>query len=148
MNDTVSRETRSRVMASVRSKNTKPEMYLRKLLFARGFRYRLHSKNLVGTPDLVFRGLRAVCFVHGCFWHRHEGCKNASAPSSRREYWVPKFDKTIRRDRKTRENLLRQGWRVAIVWECSLQRGRAESTVNLLERWLLSDEQEFETTLV
>lgn len=147
MNDTVSPETRSRIMAGVRSKNTNPEIKLRNMLFARGFRYRLHRKNIVGTPDLVFRSLRAVCFVHGCFWHRHSGCKRASIPATRQSYWLPKFERTVNRDRNTQENLLRQGWRVAIVWECALQQKNAESTVNSLERWLLSNEQEFETTL-
>lgn len=147
MTDTVDAETRSRIMASVRSKNTKPELKLRKMLFSRGFRYRLHGKNLRGKPDLVFKSLGAVCFVHGCFWHRHEGCRNSTIPSSRQEYWLPKFRRTIDRDRESRRALLSDGWRVAVVWECAMHDAKAESTVSALESWLRGQDPEFETTL-
>ncbi len=147
MSDTVSPETRSRIMAQVRSKDTKPELKLRSMLYSRGFRYRLHDANLVGTPDLVFKKRRAVCFLHGCFWHRHDGCSNATEPSSRREYWLPKFERTITRDRRTRMELLLEGWRVAVVWECAMKSERAEFTVDSLDRWLRGNDQRFETPL-
>ena len=126
---------RSRMMSSIRGKNTRPERILRSLLFARGFRYRLHVRGLPGSPDLVFPKRRAVVFVHGCFWHRHEGCRYATTPATRPEFWAEKFQANIARDARSEQALLDAGWRVAVAWECSLKERRDE-VVSQLSDWL------------
>lgn len=93
-------------------------MTVRRLAHSLGYRFRLHRRDLPGSPDLVFPGRRAVVFVHGCFWHRHGGCKKATTPKSREEFWQAKFDRNLRRDQQNVEELLRLGWRVLVVWEC------------------------------
>ena len=147
MIDTVDRAVRSQMMASIRGKDTKPELILRRALHARGFRYRLHDRMLPGRPDLVFRRFRAVCFVHGCFWHRHEACPYATVPATRQEFWQAKFRANVERDRRARKELLEAGWRVAIVWECALRKDGADRTSSMLDRWLRGDEPNFETAL-
>ena len=134
-------------MSSIRGKDTKPEISIRHALHRRGFRYRLHVPNLPGTPDLVFRRYKAVCFVHGCFWHHHEGCKLATMPSTRTDYWSEKFEKNAERDKRAKSLLLEQGWRVAILWECALVRDRFEVTLETLETWLRTSKPELETLL-
>lgn len=119
--DTISPAARSLLMARIKSKNTKPEMLVRKLVFSMGFRYRLHGRKLPGTPDLVFAGRKKVIFVHGCFWHRHAGCKLASVPKSREEFWLPKFAKTVARDQRFMQALEALGWGVLVIWECELK---------------------------
>jgi DNA mismatch endonuclease (patch repair protein) len=131
---------RSRMMASIRGKNTLPERILRSLLFARRFRYRLHVRGLPGSPDLVFPKRKAVVFVHGCFWHRHEGCRYTTTPRTNEDFWMQKFQGNIARDRRHTEMLHALGWRVAIVWECALKHS-VEGTVQMLEEWLHSDEE-------
>lgn len=108
-------------MRRVRRRDTKPEMLLRRASWARGLRYRLHASYLPGTPDLVFRGARVAVFVHGCFWHRHEGCRRATTPKTNREYWIPKFEKNVERDRRKEEALTERGWKVVTVWECEAE---------------------------
>lgn len=147
MIDTVDKATRSRIMSAIRGKNTKPEITLRHAIHRRGFRYRLHARNLPGTPDLVFRRYNAVCFVHGCFWHHHEGCKLATIPATRTDYWSEKFEKNVERDKRAKSLLLEEGWRVATLWECALVRDRFEVTVEKLESWLQASERELETML-
>ena len=147
MIDIVDRAVRSRMMAGIGGKDTKPELILRRAMHARGLRYRLHDRKLPGTPDLVFRRFRAVCFVHGCFWHRHEGCPYATDPATRQEFWQTKFRANVERDRRTKEDLLEAGWRVAVVWECALRKARADRTSSTLDHWLRGDERYFETTL-
>lgn len=120
MTDTVDAQTRSRIMSRVRGKDTQPEMVVRRLVFAAGYRYRLHGRNLPGRPDLVFPGRHKVIFVHGCFWHRHEGCALARLPKSRLDFWLPKLEANSRRDERDRSALLEMGWDVLIVWECEL----------------------------
>lgn len=120
MTDTMTPEQRSCRMAMVRSIDTKPEMLVRRLIFGMGYRYRLHCRDLPGTPDLVFRSRRAVVFVHGCFWHRHEGCSLTRMPKSRVEFWKSKFDGNQERDARKIKALLDAGWRVFVVWECEL----------------------------
>ena len=138
--DIVNSGTRSRMMSRIRSKDTKPELALRHALHARGFRYRLHARPVMGRPDLVLYRHSAVVFVHGCFWHRHEGCRFTTSPSTRREFWQAKFDANVRRDREVRELLAKEGWRVATVWECSLRRPeQVATTVDLLAAWLPTD---------
>jgi len=121
MTDTVDIKTRSRIMSRVRSKNTQPEMAVRRLVFSAGFRYRLHGKALPGKPDLVFAGRRKVIFVHGCFWHRHSGCSLARLPKSRQEFWEPKLEANRERDELNLLALSRSGWGVLVVWECELK---------------------------
>jgi DNA mismatch endonuclease (patch repair protein) len=107
-------------MARVRSKDSRPELAIRRLVFAMGYRYRLHAKDIPGCPDLVFRSRRKAIFVHGCFWHRHENCALARMPKSRLEFWGPKLEGNRQRDNKNMERLAQEGWEVLIVWECQL----------------------------
>ncbi|MGV2833767.1 very short patch repair endonuclease [Pseudomonas shirazensis] len=123
--DTVSREVRSRMMAGIRGSDTLPEMKVRKLLHRQGFRYRLHQRNLPGKPDVVLPRHRVCIFVHGCFWHRHPGCKYASTPKTREDFWQTKFDQNVKRDIRNREELLRLGWRVIELWECGIRGSEA-----------------------
>jgi DNA mismatch endonuclease, patch repair protein len=118
--DIVAPEVRSRMMAGIRSADTRPEMLIRRGLHARGFRYRLHLKDLPGKPDLVFPARRAVILVNGCFWHGHD-CPLFRWPTTRPEFWRTKIAGNIARDRKTARQLLDQGWRVLNVWECTLK---------------------------
>lgn len=137
MTDIVDKQTRSRMMAGIKGKDTKPELVLRRALHARGFRYRLHSKNVPGRPDLVFPKHHAIVFVHGCFWHRHEGCRYTITPSTRPEFWQAKFGANVIRDAAIRDQLKKTGWRVATVWECSLRKSELlTATVELLATWL------------
>lgn len=136
MADIVDPTTRSRMMASIRGANTKPEIRLRKALHALGFRYRLHDRRLPGSPDLVLPRYHAVVFVHGCFWHRHQGCRFATTPATRPDFWRSKFEQNKARDQRSHESLLSAGWRVATVWECALRGVKAEQTVASLAHWL------------
>ena len=136
MADTVSPDVRSRMMAGIRGKDTRPEMVLRREVHGRGFRYRLHDRRLPGTPDLVFKRYNAVCFVHGCFWHRHAGCRYATTPATRTDFWQAKFDANVTRDRRDCRALLDAGWRVATVWECALKNGGGTVVASELGRWL------------
>lgn len=115
-------EQRSRNMAAIRSKNTKPELYLRKLLFANGFRYRLYSKRIPGKPDLWLAKYRTAIFVHGCFWHRHQGCRYASTPKNNSDFWQAKFNRNIERDQLAQKQILKNGQRVLVVWECTIKK--------------------------
>ena len=112
---------RSERMSRIRSSNTAPEVALRRAMHAIGFRFRLHSKGLPGKPDIVLPRHKTVIFVHGCFWHRHSGCKIATTPKTNTEFWVEKFDRNVVRDARTREQLEGLGWRVIVVWECELR---------------------------
>ena len=121
MVDTVDPNVRSRMMSKVRGKNTAPEIALRKALHGRGFRFRVNVKTLPGTPDIVLPKWRTVLFVHGCFWHRHEGCRFAYSPRSNEAFWQQKFSANIARDRKVANELDQLGWQFLIVWECALR---------------------------
>ncbi len=114
-------EQRSRNMSAIRSKNTKPEIKVRKVLHSMGYRFRLHSKDLPGSPDIVLPKYKTVIFVHGCFWHRHQNCKYASTPKTRQEFWNKKFNENINRDKINQENLSSKGWKIIIVWECEIK---------------------------
>lgn len=116
--DTISPEERSRVMSRVKSRDTRPEMIVRRLLHGMGYRYRLHVAGLPGRPDLVFRSRKKVIFVHGCFWHRHANCRLTTTPSQNREFWLRKFEENVRRDQRNIERLRELGWHVSIVWQC------------------------------
>lgn len=109
-------------MARVRSKNTSPEMRLRKVLWSRGLRYRLHSNDLPGKPDIYFRRAGLAVFVHGCFWHSHSGCSRARVPSTGQEYWIPKLQRNVQRDARVQAELRKMGWTVFIAWECAIKR--------------------------
>ncbi len=105
-------------MAGIRGKNTRPEMLVRRAAHALGYRFRLHRRDLPGSPDLVFPGRRKIIFVHGCFWHRHEGCRYAAMPKSNAEFWREKFEKNRIRDRGAMTDLVGRGWDPLVVWEC------------------------------
>lgn len=137
MVDIVDAETRSRMMRSIRGKDTKPELLLRRALHAFGFRYRLHQKGLPGRPDLVFPKYRAAVFVHGCFWHRHPGCPKATTPATREDFWRSKFAENTARDRRNIDRLQSAGWRVLVVWECELARGALAPAVQQVVDWLI-----------
>lgn len=125
--DTVDKETRSKIMAKVGQKGTRPEMVLRRALHKLGLRYKLHDKKLPGRPDLVFPKYKAVIFVNGCFWHAHENCKYFKVPSSRRVFWMEKFESNKLRDKRNYEELATMGWNVIIVWECALKKNAIEN---------------------
>lgn len=118
MTDTVSKERRSWNMGRIRGKDTEPEKCVRSLLHQLGYRFRLHDRNLPGRPDIVLPRFRTVIFVHGCFWHRHSGCRYAYSPKSRREFWEEKFARNVVRDQDAQAVLACAGWRVVTVWEC------------------------------
>lgn len=109
------------MMSRIRGKDTRPEMKVRRLLHARGFRYRLHVANLAGTPDIVLPRYRVCIFVHGCFWHRHDGCRYSTNPATRPEFWQQKFRQNVERDARNRAQLMKDGWRVIELWECGLR---------------------------
>ena len=111
-------EQRSRNMSAIKSKNTKPEIAVRKLLHSMGYRFRLHRKDLPGSPDIVLPKYKTAIFVHGCFWHRHENCKYASNPNTRQEFWNKKFKENIKRDSEIQDNIKNLDWRSVVIWEC------------------------------
>jgi len=140
MTDIVDKNTRSRMMSGIQGKNTKPELTIRNLLHKEGFRYRLYNKDLPGKPDLVLKKYKAVIFINGCFWHRHD-CKLFKWPETRKEFWKEKLDKNAQNDSLNQKKLSDLGWRVCVVWECSI-RGADKDPVAVKDRivkWILSD---------
>lgn len=137
MADVVDIATRSRMMSGIQGKNTRPELLVRKYLHGRGLRFRLHVKELPGKPDLVFPKYKTVVFVHGCFWHRHPGCKYASTPNSRKQFWENKLSENVERDAYQIAALGGMGWRVLVVWECELREGLAR--LDLLYSEIMGD---------
>lgn len=136
MADVHTKEVRSYNMSQIRSKNTKPELAVRKYLFAKGFRYRLHSKDLPGKPDIVLPKYRTVLFVHGCFWHGHEGCKYFVVPKTKTEWWLNKINANKINDKKTVKALKKDGWKVVSIWECELKTTKLEKTLlSLLKKF-------------
>ena len=132
--DRISKEHRSWNMSRIQSGNTKPEKTVRSILHGLGYRFRLHQKNLPGKPDIVLARYNSVIFVHGCFWHRHKDCKNASVPKTKKTFWEEKFKANIERDIKVKNELKSNGWRVLVVWECELT--DIESVEKELEKFL------------
>lgn len=127
-------------MSGIRGKNTRPELEIRKALFGKGFRYRLHVRNLPGKPDIVFPKHKAVLFVHGCFWHGHH-CPLFKLPSTRRKFWQTKISRNRRNDSAAIKEVRARGWRVGVIWECSLKgphRLERGNLISRIERWLLS----------
>ena len=116
--DNVSKEKRSKAMASVRQKNTKPELLVRRAIHRLGGRFRLHPRDLPGRPDIVLPGRNLCIFVHGCFWHRHIACRLTTTPSTNEAFWTEKFAANVARDRRKESELRRLGWNVAVIWEC------------------------------
>lgn len=137
MADVHDKATRSYNMSRIRSKNTKPEMAVRKALFANGLRFRLHDKNLPGKPDIVLKKRRTAIFVHGCFWHGHQSCQYFVAPKTRTEWWLNKIGMNVRKDVESINALKEHGWKVIIVWECELKLNmknkKIESLINELK---------------
>lgn len=131
MADKISKEARSRNMSLIQSKDTKPEMLVRKYLFNRGLRYRLHDKRLPGKPDLIFPKYKTAVFVNGCFWHRH-GCKYTTTPKTNTDFWLAKFQKNVNRDIRNYEELEKSGWNVIVVWECDIKKDRREESLSEL----------------
>lgn len=143
MADSVSSQKRSEVMARVRSRDTRPEMVVRRGLHARGFRYRLHVKDLPGKPDMVFRKYGAVVLINGCFWHGHD-CQLYRFPKSNTSYWIPKIRGNIERDKRHMRALRERGWRILIIWECALKGRNKLPLVCVLDdssRWLINGSQ-------
>ena len=138
MADTVTPKRRSEIMANIRATGMKPEMAVRRLTHAMGYRYRLHRKDLPGKADLVFPGRRKVIFVHGCFWHQHAdpACKIAHRPQSNQHYWLPKLARTVARDAEHQTRLAELGWDVLVIWECDVETGGGipDRIRNFLER--------------
>ena len=120
--DTISKAARSVLMAKIRSRDSKPERTLRSAMHLAGLRFRLHRAGLPGTPDIVLPATQIAIFVHGCFWHQHPGCKLASSPRSNTDYWLPKLQRNVRRDRRVAYALRRLGWAVLTVWECQIRK--------------------------
>lgn len=138
--DFVDKKTRSIMMAKIKSKNSKPELTVRSLLHSQGFRFRIHGKSLPGTPDIVLKKYKAVIFVHGCYWHRHENCRLASNPKQNQEYWTKKFNANVCRDGVTYFKLKQLGWRVVIIWECGIRDKKNLPTyIKTLSAWIKSD---------
>lgn len=132
MTDVHSKETRSYNMSRIKGKNTKPEMLVRKFLFSKGFRYRLHDKKLPGNPDIILPKYKTVIFVHGCFWHGHEGCKYFVIPKTRTEWWLNKINGNITNDQKKQMALKEGGWKIINVWECELKSQQVNKTLDKL----------------
>ena len=138
MTDLISPEKRSHIMSMIRSKNTKPELIVRRFLFQHGFRFRINVRRLPGTPDIVLRKYHTAIFVNGCFWHGHEGCPDFRPPRSRVEWWTAKLRRNQERDARVREKLRSMGWQTMVIWECQLKPDVREATwegvVRLLQR--------------
>ncbi len=128
-------------MARIRSKDTKPEMIVRRLVYSMGFRYRLHKQELPGKPDLVFAKRKKVIFLHGCFWHRHDsaGCKNGRLPKSRLDYWLPKLERNAARDAKTTNELNALGWGQLVIWECQVKNHNLPTLREDIRRFLCDE---------
>jgi DNA mismatch endonuclease (patch repair protein) len=132
MTDVHSKAVRSYNMRRIKGKNTKPEMLVRKFLFSKGFRYRLHDSKLPGKPDIVLPKYKTAIFIHGCFWHGHEGCRFFVVPQTRTDWWLNKINGNIINDARCHESLTIKGWRTLVIWECELKPIFRESTLNKL----------------
>jgi DNA mismatch endonuclease (patch repair protein) len=119
--DKLTKEKRSWNMSKIRSKDTEPEIIVRSVLHKMGYRFRLHVKDIIGKPDIVLPRFKSVIFVHGCFWHRHPGCKYAYTPKTRLDFWHNKFDNNVKRHQYVSQQLMEQGWNVIVIWECELK---------------------------
>ena len=136
MADVHSKEVRSHNMSRIRSKITKPELIVRKFLFANGFRYKLHIKSLPGKPDIVLKKYNTIIFINGCFWHKHKNCKYAFVPASNTNYWLPKLDKNVEKHAFAIKELRKVKWKVLVVWECDLKLNKQERTLQKILQYL------------
>ena len=136
MADVHSIKTRSYNMSRIKGKDTKPEMLVRRFLFSKGFRYRLHDKNLPGKPDIILPKYKTLIFVNGCFWHGHKNCKYFKVPNTRSDWWLAKINGNISNDLKKQKVLRKEGWKVLVVWECELKPIKQEHTLSKLFRKL------------
>lgn len=141
MTDRITPEHRSWNMSRIKGKDTKIEVKVRSWLFSKGFRFRKNDRRYPGTPDIVLPKYKTVIFINGCFWHRHEGCRYATIPKTRTEFWQEKFDRNVANDRKHKEELETMGWRVITLWECELKKNSFEETMNRLGQQLHNDIQ-------
>lgn len=132
MSDKHTPEQRRFNMQQIKATNTKPEILLRKLLFSKGYRYRINSKTLPGKPDIVLKKYKTVIFINGCFWHGHENCRYYVIPKTRTEFWTDKINSNRRRDQKNLELLIKNGWKVITIWECELKKDKIEQTISEL----------------
>lgn len=139
MSDNHTPDQRHRNMAAIHSASTKPELKLRRALWHHGFRYRINDKQLPGKPDIVFPKYRTVVFVHGCFWHDHKGCKNASTPKTNTDFWKAKITRNQERDQEVWRQLEAKGWSVIIVWECQLKKAVLDETITRVEAEIISN---------
>lgn len=132
MTDVHDKKTRSYNMSQIRHKGTKPELIVQKFLHSKRLRFKLHDEKLPGTPDIVLSNYRFVIQIHGCFWHRHKGCKFFVIPKTRTEWWLQKITKTVQRDKKNKKKLKELGWTTIIIWECELRGDKKDNTLNKL----------------
>lgn len=139
MTDIYEPSMRSEIMSRIRGRGTKPELIVRRIAHRLGFRFRLHRKDLPGRPDIVFPRYRAVIMVHGCFWHRHPGCKHASSPKTRESFWKKKLEDNVARDRRNETALRDLGWRVMVIWQCETK--DFEAVADRIESFLLEEEE-------
>ena len=143
MADVHSPEIRSYNMSRIKGKNTKPEEIVRKYLFAQGFRYRKNDKRLLGKPDIVLPKYHTCIFVNGCFWHRHPGCKYATTPQTRKDFWEKKFEENVSRDQRVYEELKKQGWNIVCVWGCELNKDRINQTLEEIYKCIINKSERF-----
>ena len=142
MVDVVSPADRSRMMAGIKGKNSQPELLVRRMLFASGYRFRLHRRDMPGTPDIVMPRRKVAIFVHGCFWHHHQGCRYAKMPATRPDFWKAKLEANVERDRRAVDKLQALGWRVLCVWECSTRDAEAAAGLQgAMNSWIESSER-------
>ena len=137
--DSLTPAERSKNMAAIKGKNTRPELLVRSMLHRAGYRFSLHRKDLPGKPDIVLPKYKTVIFVHGCFWHRHQGCKGTTTPKTRTEFWQAKFDRNVSNDRKHTRQLRKLGWHVLTVWECQLK--KPDTVLKKLNRLLTTEDK-------
>jgi len=137
MADKVDKKRRSEIMSSIRGQNTKPEMIVRKYLFSKGFRYRLHDKSLPGKPDIKLTKYNSLVFINGCFWHGHTDCKIYVMPKTNKKFWYSKIENNVERDKRNIELLKNLGWKIIVVWECEIKRKNRELALqNLVDKIL------------
>ena len=137
MADVHNKEQRRRNMQAIKAKDTKPEMVVRRYLHAQGFRYRLHVKNLPGKPDIVLPKYKTVIFIHGCFWHGHEGCKYYVVPKTRTEWWLEKIGRNRKSDKLAMKELKKAGWKVIVIWECEIKQSNNMINLNNIKKTLI-----------
>ena len=128
-------------MSKIRKTNTKPEILVRRFLFSRGLRFRIHNKNLIGNPDIILAKFKTIVFVNGCFWHAHKNCKYNKPPKSNTDYWIPKILKNVERDKRNKRELKKLNWNVLTIWECQLGKIKQESTLENLYQEIRSTQE-------